>query len=170
MSRFITSLAGCALSTLVLSAPAAEPGSWQQHDIQFRYMGFTSIYSCDGLADRMKELLVLAGARADATSRASGCTEMTGPDLMAGARLRFSTVAGDPKAEAPSGTVWRKVRFANGTPRDLQSGECELVEQFRDEVLKKAFTTRNLKSRTSCFPHQANQRFDIEFEVLVPAR
>ncbi len=170
MSRFTTSLAGFALSTLALSAAAAEPGSWQQHDIQFRYMGFTSIYSCDGLADRLKELLLYAGARADAKSRSAGCTELSGPDPMAGARLTFSTVAGDPKADAPAGMVWRKLRFANGTPRDLQSGECELIEQFRDEVLKKAFTLRNLTSRTSCFPHQANQRFDISFEVLVPAK
>lgn len=170
MSRFNKSLAGFALSAFALSAQAAEPGAWQQHDIQFQYLGFTSIYSCDGLADRLKELLVMAGARADAKTRGAGCTVMTGPDHMAGTRLQFSTVAGDPNAEAPAGTVWRKVRFANNALRDLQSGDCELMEQFRDEVVKKAFTTRNLKSRTTCFPHQANQRFDIEFEVLVPAK
>ena len=169
MARFTTVLAGLVLASA--GAGAAQPAdtlAWKQHDIQFHYMGFTSIYTCDGLADRLKELLVQSGARKDAKSRAS-CSQPTGPDRMAAARLSFNTVTGDPAAAAPAGATWRKVRFVNSALRDPQSGDCELMEQFRDEVIKKAFTTRNLKSNTMCFPHQANQRFDIEFEVLVPA-
>ncbi|MEY4760410.1 MAG: hypothetical protein RLZZ200_266 [Pseudomonadota bacterium] len=168
MSRFTMMLAAAALvaSGTARSADALE---WKQHDIQFHYMGFTSIYSCDGLVDQLKVLLAKSGAGKDAKVRSAGCTEPMGPDRMAGARLTFSTVAGDPKGEAPAGAVWRKVKFANTALHSMQSGDCELMEQYRDEVIKKAFTTRNLKSRTTCFPHQANQHFDIEFEVLVPA-
>lgn len=170
MARFTTMMAGLALTAAALNAPqAAEPApAWKQHDLHFQYMGFTSIYACDALADRLKDLLIQSGARKDAKARPS-CSQPSGPDRMAGARLSFSTVSGDAKSEAPAGATWKKVRFANSALRDPQSGDCELMEQFRDEVIKKAFTTRNLKSNTMCFPHQANQRFEIEFEVLVPA-
>ena len=168
MARFTTMCAGLALAAAAGVSQAAEPLPWKQQDLHFHYMGFTSIYACDALADRLKDLLVQSGARKDAKARPS-CSQPTGPDRMAAARLSFSTLSGDPKADAPSGAIWKKVRFANSGLRDLQNGDCELMEQFRDEVIKKAFTTRNLKSNTMCFPHQANQRFEIEFEVLVPA-
>jgi hypothetical protein len=36
-------------------------------------MGFTSTYSCDGLADKIKVLLIAAGARRDSKSRPGAC-------------------------------------------------------------------------------------------------
>ena len=40
------------------SAAPAQPGTWQKHEYNFAFMGFTSTYSCDGLADK---LAVVAG-------------------------------------------------------------------------------------------------------------
>src|SRR5258708_4005214 len=51
--------------------PAArERGVWQKHEYSFVFMGFTSTYSCDGLADKLKLLLTAAGARPASTSQA----------------------------------------------------------------------------------------------------
>ena len=67
---------GCALLTALLiprtsladEPSARERGVWQKHEYSFAYMGFTSTYSCDGLADKIKLLLITAGARQDAKS------------------------------------------------------------------------------------------------------
>ncbi len=42
---------------------------WQKHEYTFAYLGFTSTYSCDGLADKLKILLIASGARKDSKSR-----------------------------------------------------------------------------------------------------
>ena len=45
-------------------APPGGAGIWQKHEYSFVSMGFTSTYSCDGLADKLKRLLLAAGALA----------------------------------------------------------------------------------------------------------
>jgi hypothetical protein len=172
-------VAGMAGMAGVVSAaePAAAPesGVWQKHDVRFDYMGFTTIYTCDGLADKLKLLLMQAGARADAKARTGACAEVSGrPDRMANARLVYYTLAPAGAGSASSDVVpaqWRKVTLSVDHPRDLQAGDCELIEQFRDAVVKKTFTTRNLAGRITCVPHQiAGTRFTLEFEALVEAK
>ena len=47
------------------SAAAPEQGVWQKHEYSFQYFGFTTTYSCDGLASKLRVLLIAAGARAE---------------------------------------------------------------------------------------------------------
>jgi hypothetical protein len=130
-------------------------------------LGFTSTYSCDGLADRLKELLLGAGARVDAKSQPGACAAPFGrPDKFARADLTFSTLA--PLAAAAEGKpvkgTWRTVIFSAHSPRDLQIGDCELVEQFRQQVLP-MFTTRNVVSNTTCIPNQeSGSVIDLKFD------
>ena len=57
-------------------------------------MGFTTTYSCDGLADKLRMLLLAAGARADVKSQPGACAAPFGrPDKFARADLTFSTLA-----------------------------------------------------------------------------
>src|SRR5271156_6123326 len=78
-------------------APAAAPqdtGVWQQHKYSFVFMGFTTTYSCDGLADKIKVLLIAAGARRDVKSQPGACASGFGrPDKFARADLTFYTLA-----------------------------------------------------------------------------
>lgn len=145
-------------------------GTWQRHDLRFQYLGFTTLYSCDGLVSKLRVLLKASGARADLQVVEGSCTEIGGhPDRFAGARLVFHAFM--PAAADSSGSgfgAWRKVHIADGRPFDLSQGDCELVEQFRDLVLRKAFTTRNLTDRLVCVPHQGGRSFSLDFEVLVP--
>ena len=79
--------------------PVAEPGVWQKHEYSFAYMGFTSTYSCDGLADTLKRLLLASGARADAKAEPGACASPYGrPDRFARATLVFYTLV-------PAGTA-----------------------------------------------------------------
>jgi hypothetical protein len=181
-SRTLSVLVGCALSATLFisraglaadapSAAAPDGGVWQKHEYSFAYLGFTSTYSCDGLADKIKVLLLAAGARSDAKSRPGACASSFGrPDKFARADLTFYTLApaGSNSAAGakPVDAVWRPVSFADHSPRELATGDCELIEQFRNNVLP-LFTTRNVDSRTTCIPHQlSGSNIDLRFEAL----
>jgi hypothetical protein len=61
---------------------------------------------------------------------------------------------------------WRSVKFAQRSPRDLEAGDCELVEQFDRELLP-YFAVRNRKEHMSCTPHQVSAfGIDLAFEAL----
>src|SRR6202166_3213560 len=81
------------------TASMPDPGIWQKHEYSFQFMGFTTTYSCDGLADKLKTLLIASGARPDATARAGACASGFGrPDKFSRADLTFYTLA-------PAGSV-----------------------------------------------------------------
>lgn len=160
--------------------PAADDsGMWQKHEYSFAFLGFTSTYSCDGLADKLKLLLIASGARPDAKARAGACASGFGrPDKFARADLTFYTLkpAGlsppDPVATGaaktpdttPVGGVWAPVDVAEHQPRELGRGDCELVEQFRSSVLP-LFATRQIEDRTTCIPHQeSGSVISLKFE------
>jgi hypothetical protein len=160
------------------SAPPASPASaphisatWQKHQYTFQYMGFTTTYSCDGLADKLKKLLIAAGARADAKSQPGACAVPFGrPDKFARADLTFYTLApladGAAAGEKPVDAQWRAVTFGAHSPRELAIGDCEVVEQFRSLVLP-MFTTRNVVDNIGCIPHQeSGSLIDLRFESL----
>jgi hypothetical protein len=178
----LVAVTGCALfvSALVpLTSSADEPsarerGVWQKHEYSFVFMGFTSTYSCDGLADKLQLLLTAAGARHDSKSQAGACANGFGrPDKFARANLTFYTLAPS-GTDIPSGTkpvdgVWRPVSIADRSPRELGTGDCELVEQFRDNVLP-MFTTRTVEDHTTCVPHQdSGSIIALRFESFTAA-
>jgi hypothetical protein len=153
-------------------ASAAGPGTWQSHKYTFQFLGFTSTYSCDGLADKLRIILLAAGARADVKSQPGACASGFGrPDRFARADLTFYTLApSDPSAAASapaSGAVkgiWRPIAFAARQPRELGIGDCELMDQFRQQVLP-MFTVRNVVNNTTCIPHQdSGSNIDLKFE------
>lgn len=166
------------LSSTALADDPSTVGHWQSHRYSFQFMGFTTTYSCDGLADKLKVLLRAAGARSDVKSQPGACASGFGrPDKFARADLTFYTLApavpGDAAASAkPVDGIWRSVMFGRRSPRELAIGDCELVEQFRDKVLP-MFTTRNVASNTTCIPHQeSGTTIDLKFDsfVAVPAK
>lgn len=179
----------CASATLVvalslLGAPAhADSGSWSAHEIEFTFMGFTSTYSCDGLQSKLQALLRALGARQDAVVRTATCGRGFGaPEKFASASLRFSTLqpletaAGPGPADAPADAnvglagQWRHLQIAPHNPRELDLGDCELVEQFRDKILP-SFATRALQDGVRCVPFQeSGSGYTLQFDVFVPGR
>jgi hypothetical protein len=171
------------VAVLLVSAPSLaadsspmlpDSGVWQKHDYSFVFMGFTTTYSCDGLADKIRVLLIAAGARKDSKSRAGACAAGFGrPDKFARANLTFYTLApptaGAPSDAKPINSTWRTVSFSARSPRELSTGDCELVEQFRHNVLP-MFTTRNVQDSTTCIPHQeSGSVINLQFESLAAA-
>ncbi len=159
--------------------PEAVSAEWRSHSYVLTYSGFTSIYSCDGLEWKLKLLLKTAGARDDLSVRATCSGPTSGPSRFVTARLQFATLAlpdsppvpgeaPDAKRPAPVPAVglWREVKFAQRSPRNLEGGDCELVEQFDRELLK-YFTVRNRQEHMACIPHQSNLNgIALSFAVL----
>ncbi|HEY0745150.1 MAG TPA: hypothetical protein VGD63_00510 [Steroidobacteraceae bacterium] len=158
--------------TSLADGPSSATGEWQKHEYSFVSMGFTSTYSCDGLADILKQLLISAGARGDAKAQPGACARGFGrPETLARANLIFYSLS--PVSQAADGQkidgIWRPVTFAVRSPRQLMLGDCELVEQFRAQVLP-LFTTRNIVEKTTCVPHQeSGSVIDLKFESLSAA-
>lgn len=146
-----------------------EPGAWRSQKTELVYMGFTSTYSCDGLQGKLELLLRQLGARQGFKVNAYGCERGYGtPSRFARATLEFSTLQPADAAGQDSTVsgVWRTVELAPHHPFDLQDGDCELMEQFRDKILP-LFATRGLQVRTTCVPHQdTGGPFDLQMQVF----
>ena len=157
------------------ASPTGEPGTWRSQKTELVYMGFTSTYSCDGLEAKLKLLLRQLGARPDFKVYSTGCDRDYGkPSRFARATLEFATLQpADAPADAPAGSaavtgIWRPVELAPHHPFDLQDGDCELMEQFRDTVLP-LFATRGLRVQITCVPHQdTGGPFDLQLQVFAP--
>ena len=83
------------------AAGSAATGRWKEHDLSFTYSGFTSKYSCDGLADKVRLLLRTLGARPDLKVTTYGCGALYGgPTEFPRVKLRFATL--EPATEGPA--------------------------------------------------------------------
>src|SRR5258708_38041133 len=78
------------------SEPSAGSGResavWAPKELEFVYQGFTTKYSCDGLQDKMRKVLIKLGARHDIQVRNWGCTRLQGPDPFAGVRSKVNVL------------------------------------------------------------------------------
>jgi len=162
---------------IALLAPAVEAGEraasgagiWTGHELVYEQLGFTTIYSCAGLAEKVRALLRASGARKDLAVTPKDCG--IEPTKFARVQMIFSSLG--PVGGPGAGTdatgrqpgSWRKVWLAPGSPRELTDGDCELVERFRDQVLP-LLATRNVADRVRCIPHQLAGSFDLRFEVF----
>lgn len=175
-SRVISGITLLALFAAGAGNADALTGTWQKHQYPFWAMSFTSTYSCDGLADKLKVLLLAAGARADVKANGACSSGFGRPDKLAQADLTFYTLIPDADAKPGEGVradgQWRPVTLAVHSPRELGLGDCELVDQFRTQVLP-MFATRNVSSQTSCVPHQnSGSNINLKFEsfAALPAK
>ncbi len=187
-----TQILACVLGSVMAGAPLAAmaeeapvQGVWIKHEYLLSYAGFTSHYSCIGIEDKVRDLLLAAGARDDVKVVGSCSNPMEGPSRITAARMTFYTLAppgteqpvpkpkkGRPATPAPPpepGTgMWKTVEWRNKTPYWLEYGDCELVDQFDREVLP-MFTTRNHQSHMTCVPHEVMLGgIQVRFEVLAP--
>jgi hypothetical protein len=177
----------CALAMVAGSAAAAAPqapGSsntlsavWKEQRFDFHYMGRTARYSCDGLRDKMRALLLELGARRDLQVSAIGCDE-TAPRLgnasLPNLRILFSApVLPDAEVQPlfqgnsrPVDARYQPFTLTSDAFRNLGIGDCELVEEFARQVLPK-FATRGVKKDIACVPYQlSGSRFLVRGETL----
>lgn len=169
-------LLGASVQAAQTSASAPEEGQsavWTQKELTFVYLGFTTHYSCDGLADKVRGVLLDLGAEKKGLKvQEYGCSAPFGrPDPFPGVRVKMSVLApatgGADDKQAPVGAHWKPVDLKlRDSQFSIDSGECELVEQIRDKILP-LFATRNIDLKSTCIPHQASaSRPVLKLEVL----
>jgi hypothetical protein len=130
-------------------------GAWQHHKVTFNYFGITSLFTCDGLEDHVRQILLHLGARRDAKVRASGCPgPYNTPSHSAWVEADFYTLA--PAATKGADTViarWTPVEVTPRRPDFMGDGDCELIQDMKDFITKN-FTLRGIEYRTNCVPHE----------------
>ena len=165
------------LPILCVSAPESLHGSWQRRDVSLEFNGFMQAYACDELKEKLEILLKASGARNDIGIKTS-CRDQDRPSEGARAQMSFFTMALPADVPANAATTpeagnvasrWKLTRLRYGSPSDLKVSDCELLAQFRDQILP-LFTIRNLVDRTHCrLGNSGPGDLDLQFEVLVPA-
>jgi hypothetical protein len=168
-------IAACILVAALLAAPAAAPAdtvpaAWEPHQLEFHYSGFTSDYTCDGIRSKLKLLLRAVGARDDV--RIEGCAGFFNEvQPFHRLKLAFSVPVPAPGGGSPGenfAAEWREVRIHRGEPRDVDWGDCELVEQFARQVLP-AFNPQELDEDAGCVPHRHSLgRPRLRMTLLMP--
>ena len=160
---------------LSVAPPAAH---WVERKLDYTYQGFTTKYSCDGLRDNVRDVLLALGARKkDLQIHSNGCSRLNGaPEPFPGVTARFWVLVpltpddidkvGNTSAHP---TQWRTVNLARMQQFRFDQGQCELLEQMKNKALP-LFTSRNLLYHSSCVPHEITVG-DMQFtvDVLIPA-
>ena len=185
--RLVKQQVGLGLAAAILTASAsigapssAVPAVWKEQSINFYYFGRTSRYSCDGMRDKLRAILGTMGARKDIRAVATGCPANSDPrDLLESSptvHLVFSSPA-LPDASAkpahagdltPVNAQFAAFTIVADAFRNMQPGDCELVEEFVRQVLPK-LATRNVQSDVTCIPHQlSGSHYSVRGEVLKP--
>jgi hypothetical protein len=159
---------------------AAMPAVWKEQSIEFSYFGRTSRYSCDGIRDKLHAILAIVGVRREIHAVAVGCAESGEPrqlhEMSPTVHLVFSSPAlpdaaakpAHPGDLAPLDAQFQAFSIVADAFRNMQPGDCELVEEFVRQVLPK-LTTRNLETNVTCIPYQlSGSHYSVRGEVLTP--
>lgn len=154
------------------AAAEPQPAVWTDKEFTFVYQGFTTKYSCDGLRDKVRGVLLDLGARKkDLKVMQLGCGSSTGrPDPFPGVRVKMSVpqpATGKDDKGTPVPAHWKPIDLKLRNSFATDSGECELVEQIKQRIVPQ-FAARNVELKTTCVPHQAAaSRPSLKLEVLV---
>jgi len=153
----VASLCAAAGSSAVAAAgPGEETAAWVQKEINFRYVGFTTKYSCDGLQDRIRRFLLELGARDDLKMTGYGCIGVNSPETSPGVRIVLHVL--QPASATAGQTVtahWKSVDLLSA--RDLRDPldaalDCELIAQLKRDVLP-LFAVRHVDYSATCSVH-----------------
>jgi hypothetical protein len=133
---------------------------WKPQRMNFVYRGYSTLYSCRGLQDKLQKILTTVGARGRIELRAYSCDDelaiarfqiaLTSPveatpenveqlttydsrgELVARVRgERLASAEDLPRFPA----VWKTISFARSRQMKLAPGDCELVLQLRRHIL-----------------------------------
>jgi hypothetical protein len=159
----VVGLSGAAAVAAGADTPVAQAEAvqavWTAKQKRYTYMGFTSRYSCDGLRDKMRATLLKFGAAKDLKVDSMACPSGFGrPTTFPGVSITMQvlTPADDAGATAGGKSVpahWKLVDLtAKRDPLDV-AGDCELIEQIKQQILP-LFTTRNVQYQSTCIPNQ----------------
>ncbi len=165
---------------------------WKPQRMNFVYRGYSTLYTCGGLQDKLEKILTTVGARGGIELRAISCD-----DAIADARFQIvltspveataenveqlttydshdalvARVRGEPLQSAEDlprfPAVWKTISFARSREMRLAPGDCELVLQLRRHILPRmAVHVVDDQVRCSAFGNIGRPRLTVS--ALVP--
>ncbi len=149
--------------------PSSVTAQWQSYDLLFHYFGFTTYYSCSGLEDRLKQVLIELGSDPKVKVNATGCfgSHEIGNMLSAHIQVRMPT-AQAAESEQTFAATSKPIKLLAGRPSDMGSGDCELLERVRDQLLP-ALKLQLIKDDLMCIPGQGSVgRQGLQVRALIP--
>lgn len=200
-SRRLVDFARAAVLLLAAGVASAQPqpdevveAVWKPQQMNFVYHGYSTLYSCRSLQDKLQKILSTVGARGGIELRAYSCDdqlstarfqialaspveatpqnvqELTTYDaqdeLMA--RVRGERLAsGEDLQRFPA--VWKTISFARSREMKLAPGDCELVLQLRRHILPR-MSVQIVSDQVRCsrFGNIGNPRLTVS--ALVPLK
>jgi hypothetical protein len=171
LSRVLCITAAALSVTLSSSAVARSPGPepnraqqiveavWKVQSLSFAYSGYSTVYSCDSLMEKVRDILQVLGARDTLRIRSWGCTDMVTHGRMEitlespveatpeniealttydstrqlVARVRNEQLdSAEELARFPA--TWKTISMSRDRQLKLGPSDCELVEQLRRNV------------------------------------
>jgi len=171
---------------------------WRVQEIYFHYMGFTTLYSCDGLRDRMRDFLSQLGAHESAVVNVA-CSDFTYPVRDGSVRMviaypveatdeNIQAIEQDEKraklltllqkrnkgveigAEPFEAERLQVVLSSKARAPASAAGDCELLEQIRDRLIKPMGGTV-IKDELRCMPYQGTAgNSNLKVEMLSAKR
>jgi hypothetical protein len=161
--------AGSAVAAAASPPPDLVSGAWQHHKLTFNYVGFTTLYTCDGLESHVRQILLHLGARKDVKVYATGCPgPFNTPTHTAWVQVDFYTLAPAPAGAAADAVhaYWTPLELTPRRPSFMGEGDCELIQGMKD-VITQNFSLRDVEYRTDCFPHQVTlDGFAVKVQAL----
>jgi hypothetical protein len=188
MRVFTVDAAPWLAAVVVLTAPpvfagdgTALPAVWKEQHVDFAYVGRTSRYSCDGIRDKLRAILMDLGARRDLRAVAVGCDDFGNHRRPDNANPSVSLVFSAPAVPDPAAKPlhagdlaaldarYEAFTITSDAFRNMGVGDCELVEEFVRQILPK-LATRNVQRDITCIPYQlSGSQYWVRGEVLKPA-
>jgi len=132
------------------------------------------------MSDQLRAILRNLGARHDVRAIVVPCDDFGGPGApptrSPTVHLDFSAPSMPDAADkplhpgdlAPVAAQFAEFSLATDAFRNMEPGDCELVEEFVRQVLPK-LVTRNVRKDVTCIPHQlSGSHYWVRGEVLKP--
>lgn len=196
LSQTAVATDGVAGAVTAATEPALVEAVWKPQEIAFYYHSFTTFYPCDSLNDKVRRLLLELGADSNVSVRSSGCqvgnqflrspvvrirlsspAEAT-PEVLAElaktrstreltARLRGGRAAGS-GVDAQFPAHWKRVSLARRAGFQFDSGDCELVDAFKRQVMPR-LAIRVVQDNMRCSSQSYGGRVRLEVEALTAA-
>jgi hypothetical protein len=151
------------------SAASGVEATWVPREVNFVYVGFTTKYTCQGLQDKVRNILLKLGARDDVKVTSYGCERVAGPEINPGVRIVMNVLQpAGPRTGRSVEARWQMVDVL--ADRNLVDAalDCELIVQLDRDVLP-LFATRHVDYSAACAAHQqfvGGTR--LKADVLVP--
>jgi hypothetical protein len=165
---------------------------WKPQRMNFVYRGYSTIYSCRSLQQKLAKILKTVGARGRLELRTYSCDDdlaiarfqiaLTSPveatpqnvEQLTTYEARDELVARARGEQLPSAenlprfpAVWKTISFARSREMRLAPGDCELVEQLRRHILPR-MAVQIVRDQVRCSQFGNISKPQLTVSALVP--